>query len=104
VLTLVNILQFSSLTFCRHRKVADREATLSANGKTAFPFLLSPSTLLCTAVTSFEVIMAPNRHGGRPENDWTRSRRRRLVRLCSFTNLSIEDIRKVLQEDGFNPW
>jgi hypothetical protein len=41
---------------------------------------------------------------GRPKNVWTPSRRRKLVRLYLLSNLEVDEISKVLQADGFNPW
>ncbi|KAH6673277.1 hypothetical protein B0J14DRAFT_592910 [Halenospora varia] len=47
--------------------------------------------------------MAPSGPGGRPRNSWTSSRRRKLIRLYTMTNLSIAEIQKVLETEGFNP-
>lgn len=41
---------------------------------------------------------------GRPRNDWTRSRSRKLVRLYLMTDLRVEEIVKVLQAKSFSPW
>ncbi|KAF4625417.1 hypothetical protein G7Y89_g12752 [Cudoniella acicularis] len=41
--------------------------------------------------------------GGRPPNAWTNSRRRKLTRLYTLTNLSIGEIQSVLEEQDFNP-
>jgi hypothetical protein len=40
---------------------------------------------------------------GRPKNDWTPSRSRKLVRLYLMTDLSIEEIIRVLRTRGFAP-
>ncbi|KAH7407197.1 hypothetical protein BKA64DRAFT_640133 [Cadophora sp. MPI-SDFR-AT-0126] len=41
--------------------------------------------------------------GGRPVNKWTSSRRRKLVRLYSLTDLNKDEIRAVLKAHDFNP-
>ncbi len=41
---------------------------------------------------------------GRPNNDWTPSRSRKLVRLYLMTDLTIEEIIKVLRARDFAPW
>ncbi|TAQ91311.1 hypothetical protein B7494_g292 [Chlorociboria aeruginascens] len=40
---------------------------------------------------------------GRPRNEWTPTRLRKLVRLYLMTNLDIVEISKVLQDKGFQP-
>lgn len=40
---------------------------------------------------------------GRPKNDWTASRRRKLVRLYLMTDLEVGAIAKVLRTDYFEP-
>ncbi|KAF4630819.1 hypothetical protein G7Y89_g7313 [Cudoniella acicularis] len=47
--------------------------------------------------------MAPAGPGGRPRNGWTSSRRRKLARLYVLTNLSNDEIEKVLEARDFNP-
>jgi hypothetical protein len=47
--------------------------------------------------------MAPTNPGGRPRNEWTPSRRRKLVRLYTLTNLDKEEIQVVLKDGGFSP-
>lgn len=46
--------------------------------------------------------MAPKGPGGRPQNAWTNSRRRKLARLYALTDLTNSEIEKVLKSDGFN--
>src|SRR4051794_15908678 len=41
---------------------------------------------------------------GRPKNDWTPSRRRKLVRLYLMTNLEPKEIARVLRDGSFSPW
>ncbi|PVH75127.1 ankyrin [Cadophora sp. DSE1049] len=40
---------------------------------------------------------------GRPKNDWTPSRKRKLVRLYLMTQLDVDDIGRVLSRKGFIP-
>lgn len=47
---------------------------------------------------------AKNAIQGRPKNDWTCSRRRKLVRLYLMTDLEVDEIVKVLRTDSFEPW
>ena len=50
--------------------------------------------------------MAPAGPGGRPQNAWDSHgghRKRKLVRLYTLTNLTKEEIRKVLEADDFDP-
>ncbi|KAF4634796.1 hypothetical protein G7Y89_g3324 [Cudoniella acicularis] len=47
--------------------------------------------------------MAGKSSGGRPQNAWTNSRRRKLARLYTLTDLSTAEIQEVLRSDGFNP-
>ncbi|KUJ13487.1 uncharacterized protein LY89DRAFT_737466 [Mollisia scopiformis] len=46
--------------------------------------------------------MSPNK-GGRPRNQWTSCRQRRLIRLYSLTTLDINEIQCVLKAHQFNP-
>jgi hypothetical protein len=48
--------------------------------------------------------MTSSKPGGRPKNAWNSSRRRKLVRLYTLTNLNTAEIGKVLKADGFDPW
>ena len=41
--------------------------------------------------------------GGAPKKAWTRRRERKLVRLYTMTNLGMDEIQTVLEEDGFKP-
>ncbi|KAH7323584.1 hypothetical protein BKA65DRAFT_540230 [Rhexocercosporidium sp. MPI-PUGE-AT-0058] len=41
---------------------------------------------------------------GRPKNNWTPARKRKLVRLYLMTELGVEEIADVLQAKGFQPW
>ncbi|KAH8670162.1 hypothetical protein BGZ60DRAFT_563677 [Tricladium varicosporioides] len=47
--------------------------------------------------------MAPPGLGGRPRNSWNSSRKRKLVRLYTLTDLSNAEIQKVLESQGFSP-
>ncbi|KAH6673276.1 hypothetical protein B0J14DRAFT_701220 [Halenospora varia] len=47
--------------------------------------------------------MAPAGPGGRPRNRWTSSRRRKLARLYVLTDLSNDEIKKVLETQDFHP-
>jgi hypothetical protein len=40
---------------------------------------------------------------GRPKNDWTPTRLRKLARLYLMTSLEVFEIAKVLQAKDFNP-
>lgn len=40
---------------------------------------------------------------GRPKNDWTPSRQRKLIRLYLMTDLTVEEIIRVLRRRGFAP-
>jgi hypothetical protein len=48
--------------------------------------------------------MTPKGPGGRPKNAWDPSRRRKLIRLYTLTQLSKDEIKEVLRSDDFNPW
>jgi hypothetical protein len=41
--------------------------------------------------------------GGRPRNNWTATKERKLARLYCLTNLEINEIQVVLKADGFGP-
>lgn len=41
---------------------------------------------------------------GRPKNGWTRSRRRKLVRLYLMTDLDVDELAATLRSDQFKPW
>jgi hypothetical protein len=47
--------------------------------------------------------MAAIKAGGRPQNAWTPSRKRKLVRLYTLTYLKVDEITEVLADVGFNP-
>ncbi|KAF4630826.1 hypothetical protein G7Y89_g7308 [Cudoniella acicularis] len=50
-----------------------------------------------------DIISQSKNSGGRPRNNWTSSRRRKLVRLYILTSLTITEIQKALQSESFNP-
>ncbi len=41
---------------------------------------------------------------GRPKNNWTPTRKRKLVRLYLMTDLDVGEIVEVLRGKGFQPW
>lgn len=59
-----------------------------------------------TAAGNYAGLSTPKRRKpmGRPRNDWTASRRRKLIRLYLMTELNVGELGATLRSDRFQPW